>query len=70
MSPLELEKRVADLEAEMNYLKSLIPSSVANSLPWWDKIAGIYENSPVFDEAMELGNQYRRSLSANSTEEE
>ena len=70
MSPLELEARIAHLEAEMKYLKNLVVSSSAHSINWWEKIVGTFENSVAFDEAMELGKQYRQSLSTNLTEDE
>ncbi len=29
--------------------------------PWWEKIAGIFSNNPAYDEAMQLGYEYRES---------
>lgn len=66
----ELETRVTILEAEMRTLKSLLPLSHSNSLPWWEKISGTFEDSDAFEKAMELGNQYRKSNYPNSMEEE
>jgi len=66
----KLETRVAVLEAEMRTLKSLLPLSHSNSLPWWEKIEGTFEDSDAFEKAMELGNQYRKSNYPNSMEEE
>jgi len=45
----------------MRTLKSLLPLSHYNSLPWWEKIEGSFKDSDAFEKAMELGNQYRKS---------
>src|SRR2546430_5474624 len=46
------------LEAEMALLKSRleIPKK-----PWWEEIAGTFENDPIYAEAMRLGRKYRES---------
>lgn len=45
---LILEERVANLEKEFAALKLLLSEKPQE--PWWQKIVGIYENDPVFDE--------------------
>jgi hypothetical protein len=30
--------------------------------PWWEQIAGTFENAPIYEQAMQLGRQYRQSL--------
>jgi len=60
MTSAQLEKRVAVLEAELAKLKSKIEGPDA-SKPWWEQIAGTFQNDPVYEKAMKLGQQYRRS---------
>jgi hypothetical protein len=57
-----LEQRVATLESEFAKLKSKV-ESVNAAKPWWERIAGTFKDDPVYDRAMELGRQYRKSLS-------
>jgi hypothetical protein len=30
--------------------------------PWWEQIAGTFENDPLYERAMRLGQHYRQSL--------
>ena len=60
MTPTQLEKRVAVLEAELAELKSKVEGADA-SKPWWERIAGTFENDPIYEKAMKLGQEYRRS---------
>ena len=66
MSTPKLEERVAQLETEVAHLKSLFPTSAVTSNPWWKKITGTFANSTAFEEAMQLGKQYRQSLQQDS----
>lgn len=62
MAAPSLEERVAALEAEIQQLrqqKEAFPD--VNSRPWWEKIVGIYQNDPAFDEAERLGREWRES---------
>ncbi len=66
MTPTQLEKRVAVLEAELAGLKRKIEGT-APSKPWWERIAGTFQNDPIYEQSiyeqsMKLGQQYRRSL--------
>lgn len=61
MGPTQLEKRVRALEEEMATLKSKIEGTDALQ-PWWERIAGTFQDDPVYEKAMKLGRQYRRSL--------
>jgi hypothetical protein len=56
----QLERRVAALEEEMARLKSQVGQTDA-SKPWWERIAGSFKDDPVYEKAMKLGRQYRRS---------
>lgn len=59
MTTITLEERVAILEQEMLALKRQLPPSVA--IPWWDQISGVFADTPAFDEAVNLGRQYREA---------
>jgi hypothetical protein len=64
MTSQQLEDRLSSLEQEMVQLKSLIIKSDAPSAKprkWWHKIAGSAANDPTFDEAEQLGREWRRS---------
>jgi hypothetical protein len=61
MSETKIEKRLAALESEVAELrKKISPARDANQ-PWWEINAGEFANDPMFEEAMELGRQYRKS---------
>lgn len=60
-SSLPLEQRVADLEAEVATLKRKL-DSLDMTTPWWEQIAGTFENDPIYEKAMQLGREYRQSL--------
>jgi hypothetical protein len=52
----DLERRVTALETDLARLKTQAGK------PWWEQIAGTFANDPIYDAAMELGREYRRSL--------
>ncbi|MEL6469137.1 MAG: hypothetical protein AAFQ74_05375 [Cyanobacteria bacterium J06623_4] len=59
-----LEARVALLEAEVARIKDKLDNQAmpeSSSIPWWEKIAGTFADDPVYDEAMQLGKEYRDS---------
>jgi hypothetical protein len=60
-SSSQLEQRVADLEAEVATLKRKL-EKLDRTTPWWEQIAGTFENDPIYDQAMQLGRKYRQSL--------
>lgn len=68
MSAPQLEERVARLETELARLKDLLPMTAATSSPWWEKITGTFANSTAFEEAMQLGKQYRQSMPQDTEE--
>jgi hypothetical protein len=59
MATATLEHRVTTLERELSDLKSHL-TPTGRAAPWWDRIAGTFSDDPAFEEAMELGRQYRR----------
>jgi hypothetical protein len=63
MTPSQIEKRVVILEAELARLKSKVEGTDA-AKPWWERIAGTFQDDPVYEKAMQLGRQYRRSQKA------
>ncbi len=60
-----LEKRVDALEREVKSLKSAVRRS-KNKGPWWERLAGIFRDDPLFDEMIEAGRKYRRSSARRS----
>jgi chaperonin cofactor prefoldin len=64
--PEQLEQRVETLEAEVALLKSQLKSVSSPTKPWWEKISGTFAENPAYDEAMQLGREYRESLNSDS----
>jgi hypothetical protein len=60
MSNTEIETRLASLETELKKLKDDIRADVKR--PWWENIVGKFADDPIYDEAMQLGRDYRESL--------
>ena len=56
-----LESRVATLETELVQMKQMLSVIVQKKDPWWLKVAGSFENDPTFDEAVCLGQEWRKS---------
>jgi hypothetical protein len=62
MSNTEIEKRLADLEAEVALLKSKLEKNGSkDETPWWKQRIGMFADNPAYDEAMRLGREYRES---------
>lgn len=55
-----LEKRVEALEREIRSLKSAVQKTKSKG-PWWERLAGAFEDDPLFDEMVAAGQKYRRS---------
>jgi hypothetical protein len=60
MSAIPLEDRVAALEKEVEKLKRLVKGGAKKD--WLDQIVGSFANDPLYEEAMQLGREYRESL--------
>lgn len=56
-----LEKRVDALERELKALKSTVRKNKSKGA-WWERLAGTFRDDPLFDEMVEAGQKYRRSL--------
>lgn len=67
MSTITLEERVAILEQELLALKRQLPKPAG--VPWWEQISGVFADTPAFDEAVELGRQYREAQSTKNREQ-
>jgi hypothetical protein len=65
MASARLEQRVATLEAEVAKLKRKLEEQDIIT-PWWEQIAGTFQNDPIYARAMRLGQQYRQSLRPKS----
>lgn len=61
MASGRFEERLSALEKELARLKAKVEGTVQEK-PWWERIAGTFHNDPVYEKAMKLGRQYRRSL--------
>lgn len=61
MGPAQIEKRIAALEEELAKLKSKVEGTPP-AMPWRERIAGTFQDDPIYEKAMRLGRQYRRSL--------
>ncbi len=66
--PEQLEERVETLEAEVALLKSQFKIVSSPTKPWWEKISGTFADNAAYDEAMQLGREYRESLNSDSLE--
>jgi len=63
-----IEARLSALEKEMTQIKRLLRSKPGSSEPWWERIAGVFEDDPAFEQAMKLGREYRESLRPGKSE--
>jgi hypothetical protein len=62
----QLEMRVANLETELAQMKQMLAESQQRKNPWWLEIAGSCENDPTFDEAVRLGQEWRKSTDGDT----
>lgn len=62
MDHSDLEKRITALEADVARLKRDTREFPRSDTTDWDRVIGSFDDDPAFDEAMELGRQWRKSL--------
>ena len=67
MSKASLEKRVVELEREIVALRKKV-EAFTGTKPWWERIAGTFENDPMYEQAMRLGRKYRRAQRPNGAQ--
>lgn len=53
-----IEKRVAVLEKEVASLRKKVERTESPG-NWWERIAGTFQNDPIYKQAMKLGREYR-----------
>ena len=58
----QLEQRVKILETELLAIKRMLATSSQEKSPWWLKVAGSFEQDPAFDEVVQLGLEWRKSV--------
>jgi hypothetical protein len=58
------------IEAEVAFIKNQLKIAPPMTKPWWEKIVGTFVNNPAYDEAMQLGREYRESQRSHSGESE
>jgi hypothetical protein len=62
MSIQSLEDRMTALEAEVICLKrEMATQKPQREAPWWERRFGAFKDDPLYDEAMRLGAEYRKS---------
>ena len=69
MASETVEARLSALEREIAQIKRLLRTKPGTSEPWWERIAGVFEDDPVFEQAMKLGREYRESLRPRRAEQ-
>lgn len=66
-----LEERVAELEAEVQQLKQQRELGKSDdTVPWWKKIVGVYQDVPEFEEVVRFGQEWRRQEEPSEVEDE
>jgi hypothetical protein len=70
VKPETVEQRLEILEAEVAFIKNQLKIAPPMTKPWWEKIVGTFVNNPAYDEAMQLGREYRESQRSHSGESE
>jgi hypothetical protein len=58
MTSIEMEKRLLVLEREIEIIKA---KDKDKNTPWWHRRLGAFKDDPIYDEAMQLGREWRES---------
>ena len=65
-----IEERLSVIEKELAHIKQQLTIDKPLSSPHpWDKVFGSFANSEGFEEAVQLGREYRESLRPNDDED-
>lgn len=64
MTQAQVLKRLDDLERELRELRSQVAGEGKNA---WRSIAGSFADDPLFERAVKMGAEYRRSLRSESS---
>ena len=67
MATASLEQRMAELEKELAVLRKKI-EALTGTKPWWERIAGTFQNDRIYEQAMQLGRKYRRAQRPNGSQ--
>ena len=63
MAATSVDDRLDAIEKELSELKlRLEVDKPPSTVPWWEQIFGTFANSEAYDDAMQLGREYRESL--------
>jgi hypothetical protein len=54
----KLEKRIELMENDLRHLKNQLAEPVQ---PWWERTAGMFKDSPIFDEIVKAGAKFREA---------
>lgn len=57
----QLEARVETLEIELAQMRQMLSELLQQKNPWWLRVAGSFEDDYTFDEAVRLGQEWRKS---------
>ena len=58
MTSIEMEKRLLILEHEVKIIKAKEKNKTTS---WWHRRLGAFKDDPLYDEAMQLGREWRES---------
>jgi hypothetical protein len=64
VSGTDVKKRLAELEREVAAIRKEL-EELTSSQPWWERIAGTFQNDPIYKRAMQLGRKYRQAQRPN-----
>ena len=58
--PSTIEQRITELETKVSHLIKENKKTLKEE-SWWERHVGAFKNSPAFEDAMRLGEEYRKS---------
>jgi hypothetical protein len=62
MTAATIEQRLEALEREVRLLRAVVKKKGKKEMPWWERVGGMFKDDPLFDEIVEAGQKYRKSL--------